>query len=223
MAVKCLSGSIFRVRSWSGLYLFGRITVDLQYVERKRLLPAGASIAGFGKAAVVEMYTHVSRQSEFVESDVAIAGAIVDRTAFGDEWKVIGFKRVMPEDVDFPQAVVGSMHESGETAFRWSEISHPLPFSEKWHRELGVYTTWQSVRWWPEICLGVLGRPEDVDPSFRHAANLEKSDLRFHPRRGEVYRRLPFDATRGYFTAQSALGLDVSRLVRYQAADAPAS
>jgi hypothetical protein len=207
------TGYQFHARSENGYYVFGRVLLDLEYVIRSRILPADSPLGGMPRSILVEMYDHVSDEPVAVDAPVGFSGALVDKPSFTDEWPVYGNKPVLPEELEFPQALVGYMHDKGECAFLWGEIQIPLPFKSEWLYNVKVYLTRHSIRWWPEDTLGALGHMDKVVENYRHAATLATTDLRFNPALDQIEPHLPFDCRGSYFKAQRAMGLNIGRLL----------
>lgn len=184
--------------------------LDIYACLKKRLVPAGSPIP-VGKTYLIEMYSEVTSTPRAERSELLLPGAYVDSDALGEDWPIVGREPVNPEDVEFPEGLIGFMHPEGEAAFQCGEIYIPVPLETKDLYEIDEWTTIHSTFLWPFTCLILLGRGTEVPPDYK-TATIKRADLRYSPHRSRIYQYLPFQMDQTYFSKQAQLGLHLERL-----------
>ena len=205
-------GDVFAVPLPDGTYLLGRVMLDIYAATKKQLFPADSPLPGLGKAVLIEMYKQVRSSPEYVASDILIPGAFVEDDEIQRSWPVVANVPVDVCAVEFPEAMVGYMHNTGEVAFLRGEIRLPLPFTQRKMRAMGVFQSSRSAFVWPYTCLHELGRAREIPEEFKPTAHLRHSDLRYSKHRAKVYKYLPINPKHSYYQQQSQLGLNLERL-----------
>jgi hypothetical protein len=158
------------------------------------------------------MYSTISHLPVCVPSSRLISGAFVEASEVGSTWPIVGHSPIDPKIVDFPETLVGLMHDTGCAAFECGEIRIPLPLTYSDYQDrIAVVTRVHSAFLWPYICLRVLGREAEVPVGYK-MATLAGSDLRLSPFRKEVYQYLPFSMEESYYAKQRQMGLNLERL-----------
>lgn len=203
-------GNVFAVPLPGGGFLFGRVMLDVRRCVRRGLLPVDSPLSGLSPV-LIEMYRGVSATTDYQPSELLIPGAFVQSQEIGKSWPLVANVPVNPREVQFPESLIGFMHERGQCAFECGEMSIPLPLSlEECHR-IDVHKTLHSSLLWPYTCLRQLGRDSEV-PKEYVMASLHHSDLRFSSQRARMYRYLAIKASESYFEQQVKMGHDISRL-----------
>jgi hypothetical protein len=157
------------------------------------------------------MYSTVVSSPKYVSPALLIPGAFVESQEVGRTWPIIGHNLVDPRTVEFPEALIGFMHQGGDGAFRCGEISIPVPLSSYDVQDrIDVYMRRHSAYLWPFTCLRVMGREKEVPAEYK-MASLSGGDLRYSPHRAEVYQYLPFGMEEPYFQKQEQMGLHLER------------
>ncbi len=208
---KSSHGTIFAVPLPDGMYIFGRVMLDIRAMLKRRLFPHDSPLPLFSDGYVVEMYSLVAVKPVYVPSPVLIPGACVQSKEVGAKWPVVGWERVDPRTVEFPESLTGWAHPGGEAAFECGEIGYPVPFTRNdVFKRIGVLNSRLSSLYWGYTCLWALGRRDEI-PSEWTGITLAHSDLRFSPHREEVYRHLPFPMGMSYFEKQAQMGFHLER------------
>jgi len=209
---KTAHGTIFAVPLPDGTFVFGRVMLDVSKVLKRRLLPADSPLPFCAGAYLVEMYSQITTNIDFVPSPLLIPGAFVELREIGTTWPIVDQVAVDPRKVEFPEYLIGFRHAKGDGAFVCGEIKYPVPFTlDDVLKGINVLGGWHSAFLWPYVCLWALGRRSEIPAEYK-TANLEDYDLRFSPHRARVYEHLPFSIAQSYFEKQAQLGLHVERL-----------
>lgn len=217
MGKRFVQGDIFAVPLPDGTYLFGRVMLDIYAALKKRLFPADSSLAGMGKALLIEMYQEVAKTLDYQPSPLLIPGAILEPDEVGVTWPVVSNVPVDVHDVQFPEAMVGNRHPSGDVPFLCGKIRLPLPFTERDLDSMRVLQTVHSEFLWPYVCLHELGREGEIPDDCRPTSNLFGADLRVTQFRSEVYQHLPIRPSDSYYVPQKQLGLELERFYEQSA------
>jgi hypothetical protein len=205
-------GDIFAIPLPDGSYLFGRVMLDIYATTKRRLFPADSPLSGLGKALLIEVYEQVSESLDYKPSDLLIPGAIVEADELGHTWPILTNSDIDVHDVQFPEAMIGHMHNAGEVAFLCGEIRLLLPFKQRELMTMRVLLTRHSAFLWPYVCLHELGRASEIPDKYRKGCHLRTSDLRYTEHRSKVYQHLPLDPDDSYYEQQKQLGLNLERL-----------
>ena len=206
------NGIIFAVPLPDGTFLCGRVMLDLYGCVKRRLFSNESPLVGLGRTYLVEMYSTVSSSPKSTTSPLMISGAYVESSEVGTTWPIIGSAPIDPNTVEFPETLIGVMHDTGCAAFECGEIRIPIPISyHDYQDRIAVVTTVHSAFLWPYTCLRLLGREPEV-PSNYQMATLKGSDLRSSSFRKEIYNDLPFPMSESYHTKQRRMGLNLDRL-----------
>ena len=211
---KLAHGTIFAVPLPDGTYICGRVMLDVLGCIKRRLLPADSPLIGiFAEALLIEMYSAITSNPEYVPSQVLIPGAFVESKEVGKAWPVVGEEPIDPHKVEFPEALVGAVHTNGQAAFHCGEMEVLLPFNRGDLQEISVFHGRHSAFYWPYMCLWALGRKAEI-PTDWIGITFERDDLRFcfSPHRARVYEHLPFQMEQSYFEKQAQMGLHLERL-----------
>ncbi len=204
-------GTIFAVPLPDGTYIFGRVMLDVMAMLKRRLFPNDSPVAFYSDAYLIQMYSLVAAKPEYAPSPVLIPGVYVRSNEVGEKWPVVGSESVDPRTVEFPETLIGWDHAKGEVAFRYGEISCPIPLTENdFLKVIGVFGGSKPPVYWPYLCLWALGRRSEI-PREWPGITLATSDLRFSPHRARVYEHLPFPMEMSYFDKQKQLGLHLER------------
>ena len=205
-------GDVFAVPLPDGTNLFGRVMLDVHSAKVRRLFPPETSFLGMGKALLVEMYDQPSASLKYEASSLLIPGAFIEANEVGSSWPVVSNVPVDPRTVQFPEAMIGEMHSTGEVAFVCGEIHVLLPITLRDLESMSIMTTRHSSFLWAYVCLHQLGRGDEVPEEYVLDRDIHDSDLRATEFRERVYAYLPYDANDTYFDQQEKMGLDLSRL-----------
>lgn len=208
---KTRHGTYFAVPLPDGTFLTGRVLLDLYACLKRRLFPADSPLPGLGKAYLIDMYSSITAKPELAVSDHLVRGAFVESDEVGSTWPIVGHRPIDPHEVEFPETIIGFMHEEGCAAFECGEIRAPLPFEYEEKDRIGEYKSRHSAFLWPYTCLRLLGRASEVPGGYK-TASLQGNDLRYSKFRSMVYEHLPFPMDMSYFEKQKQLGLDFERL-----------
>ena len=204
-------GTIFAVPLPDGTYISGRVVLDIYGTLKRRLFPIDSPLPGLGRAYLVEMYSAITSKPEYVPSPVLIPGAFVESKELGNAWPIVGQQPIDPRKVEFPEALIGRVHSTGQAAFRCGEMEVLLPFSRGDLREVAVFHTRHSAFYWSYMCLWALGRRSEI-PNEWTGITFMGSDIRISPHRARVYEHLPFQMEQSYFEKQAQMGLHLERL-----------
>jgi hypothetical protein len=210
---KLAHGTIFAVPLPDGTYISGRVVLDIYGTLKRRLFPIDSPLPGLGRAYLVEMYSAITSKPEYVPSPVLIPGAFVESKELGNAWPIVGQQPIDPRKVEFPEALIGRVHSTGQAAFRCGEMEVLLPFNRGDLQEISVFHGRHSAFYWPYMCLWALGRKAEI-PTDWIGITFERDDLRFcfSPHRARVYEHLPFQMEQSYFEKQAQMGLHLERL-----------
>ena len=226
-------GQIFAVPMPDGTYIFGRVMLDIYGVQKRRLLPVDSPLPFFNMGYLIEMYSGIQKKPEYVPSPILIAGAFVESKEVGNAWPVVGHEPVDPKKVEFPEGLIGYDTPQGEVALQCGEMRIPVPMIQRGaERKVGenvvkdvgyfflsggevIYSGLGSYpsSHWSYMCLWALGRVDEIPaewPGVR--VGLARGDLRFSPRRAEVYAHLPFPMELSYYEKQKQMGFNLERL-----------
>jgi hypothetical protein len=208
-------GDVFAVPLPNGLFIFGRVMLNVARCVKQRLIPEGSPLGGFNRECLVQMYQHLSPLPEYVPSPVLIPGAYVWPDELGTGWPIVAHGHVDCRMVEFPECLSGFNHEEGETAFIAGEIFIPIPISNGEYIDLDVqYTVFPPVTWGYN-CLHMLGREDIIPEKWRRGLGLADSDLRYSPHRDRIYQYLPFDKDLSYWEKQEQLGHSLERFYAF--------
>lgn len=125
-------------------------------------------------------------------------------------WTVIGHREVEAARVEFPERVIWNMGPR----FERGEILKPLSIDSAEVDSIGCKQPFISLAALAKICLSLVGRADLLGTKailFQLDGGI---DLRYHPRRAEIYRILGEDPDRSYWDWATAEGLDPGRLWR---------
>ncbi len=212
---KTAHGTLFAVPLPDGTFLSGRVMMDIYACLKRRLLPADSPLPGLGKAHLVEIYSLVSHTPTYTPSPKLIRGAFVESDELGESWKIIGHLPVNPNDVEFPETIIGYVHPQGDGKFENGEIGVKLPLPDDSANRIGEFKKRHSAVRWHYTCLRAMGRGEEV-PKGYEGATLAGSDLRYSPDKASVYQHLPFPIEMSYYEKQKMMGFDLDRLYATQ-------
>jgi len=136
---------LFAVPLPDGTFLSGRVMLDLYGCVKKRLLSNDSPLAGLGKTHLVEIYSAVSDSPKPTTSPRLISGAFVESNEVGTTWPILGSVPVDPKAVEFPESLIGMMHDTGCAAFVCGEIRIPIPITYHDYQErINIMTTVHS-------------------------------------------------------------------------------
>jgi len=206
-------GDIFYFQIPNGEYLFGRIMFDVtQQGVKPKLIKPNSPLIFFKDTLLVEVYRATSITNVFdksITSDLLVNGAFIDPIFLKKGiWKVTGFQKVNPIQVDFPEALTAF---EDHALFRKGEVALPLNLSEGKLREINVYPTVLPPVVLVDICLYYLELHSLINPDYLSSSNLSHSDLRFSEFRDKVYEMLSEDRKQSYFDMSKKHGCDFSR------------
>jgi hypothetical protein len=211
--VKFQSGDIFTFKLSTDEYMCGRIMLDIkkQCVSPK-LLPPDSPLYFFNGSLLVEIYKSTAKQPVIDNSEILIPGIFLgsDSLEYGI-WSIIGHQDVNPEEVEFPEYLVGS---GLRAKFVRGEISLNLDLRESDVDRVNVYGTKKSSATLGEICLYHLGRSHEINnPRLKNIElrSLKNSDLRFSQHRSEIYGFLGEDPNQSYYKMSTKFGYDIQR------------
>ena len=109
MEERAKAGDIFTQQLPNGKYMFGRILMDIktQCFDSGILKKEETELRSYSSSYVVEVYDLISDSPECPENfNVAFPGIAVWDGAFEkDLWKVVGFKKVNPIEIDFQESI----------------------------------------------------------------------------------------------------------------------
>jgi hypothetical protein len=211
--VKFQSGDIFTFKLSTDEYMCGRIMLDIkkQCVSPK-LLPPDSPLYFFNGSLLVEIYKSTAKQPVIDNSEILIPGIFLDSDSLEyGIWSIIGHQDVNPEEVEFPEYLVGS---GLRAKFVRGEISLNLDLRESDVDRVNVYGTKKSSATLGEICLYHLGRSHEINnPRLKNIElrSLKNSDLRFSQHRSEIYGFLGEDPNQSYYKMSTKFGYDIQR------------
>ena len=115
---KALNGSIFAVPLPDGAYVFGRVLLDVRAIWKQRLLPHDSPILYANDACLVEMYSAIAPDPNFVPSQVLFPSAFVESREIGKSWRLVSHVPVNVKAVEFPETLIGFNHPLGGRRIR---------------------------------------------------------------------------------------------------------
>jgi hypothetical protein len=166
----------------------------------------------FNGSLLVEIYKSTAKQPVIDNSEILIPGIFLGSDCLeSGTWSIIGHQDVNPQEVEFPEYLVGS----GLCAkFVRGEISLNLDLRESDVDRVNVYGTKKSSATLGEICLYHLGRSHEINnPRLKNIElrSLKNSDLRFSQHRSEIYGFLGEDPNQSYYKMSTKFGYDIQR------------
>lgn len=126
-------------------------------------------------------------------------------------WKVIGQRAIDPPGVEFPEWVI---NVSGRGRFERGEVTKPLSIDGPEVDRIGCKQPFIALAAVAKICINLVGRGDLLGENAILFQLDGEIDLRYHPRRLEIYEMLGEDPARSYWDWATAEGLDPGRLWR---------
>ena len=211
--VKFQTGDIFTFKLSTDEYMCGRIMLDIKkQCVRPKLLPPNSPLNFFNGSLLVEIYKSTAIQPIIDNSEILIPGIFIGSDCLeSGTWSIIGHQDVNPQEVEFPEYLVGS---GLRAKFVRGEISLNLDLRESDVDRVNVYGTKKSSATLGEICLYHLGRSHEINnPRLKNIElrSLKNSDLRFSQHRSEIYGFLGEDPNQSYYKMSTKFGYDIQR------------
>jgi hypothetical protein len=210
---KFQAGDIFTFELPSNEYIFGRIMLDIkEQCIRPKLIKHDSALSFFNGSILVEIYKSTAVKTIADLSEILIPGIFIDTDYLeAGYWNIVNHKDVNPQEVEFPEYLVGS---GLRAKFIRGEISLNLDLRESDVERVNVYGTKKSSATLGEICLYHLGRSHEINnPRLKNIElrSLKNSDLRFSQHRSEIYGFLGEDPNQSYDKMSTKFGYDIQR------------
>jgi hypothetical protein len=205
-------GDVFSIPIGKKEFLSGRVLLDVetQCVAPGRL-SADSPLVFFSGAMLVEVHGSPVPKPAVADERVLIPSIFVVASALtSGRWRVVGHRPIDPMFVDFPPALtlVGP-----EPHLAWGELQLPISLSVGELETLDISPTLEMSRV-DQIALFALGREEDIDRKRVRNLDilrLDHSDVRFHPRREELFKLAGLPPQPTYYDEALKRGFDLRR------------
>lgn len=161
-------------------------------------------------ALLLDVYGPATPEPVLEMSTRLVHGVWTDAYEFTDgkpRWQSAGTRPVDPRDVEYPEWILNR----GKTTFERGEIRRTLPLPTSEIDKIECRQPFITLGRLAGICVNLIGRRELLGEEAI-LFELEGSiDLRYHPRRAEIYELMGEDPNRSYWDWATAEGLDPGR------------
>jgi hypothetical protein len=204
-------GDVFSMPIGKKEFLSGRVLLDVytQCFAPGRLKPE-SPLVFFQGCMLVEIHGVPTPKPAVADERVLIPSMFVVARAFTGKWPVVGNRPIDPSRVDFPPtlSLVGpNPHLS------WGEIQVPIAITFTELEALDISPT-ITTSLLDQIALFALGREKDLDRKRVKNIKIVRPqhwDLRFHPRREELFKLAGLPTQPTYYDEALKRGFDLRR------------
>jgi len=210
---KYKAGSVFSFKISNGMYLSGRIVLDVaKQCVNKKLIEPDSPLSIYNGALLVEVYKGITATPEFNPCDILIPGVFVDKDALNEgEWGFIDYENINPENIEFPESFIDSAEG---IFFARGEVRLSISLERYELEKINIRPSMESSYALPDICLYYLDLKHLVDHEYAEQMNLASSDLRFSPHRSRIYSLLGENESESYYQMSTRYGNDISRFYK---------
>jgi hypothetical protein len=213
------SGDIFTFEIKNGELGFGRILLDVCSQAMTPGLIDEQSTLDLGRddTILIELYSNTGSVENFdIEQVQILAPSIFTSSVLiscGD-WKIIGFKKIEIEKVDFPEFITEGGFDNSD--FIKGELKVNFPLEIEVTEELELYLGDIAAFSIPYIVLMALNRKNEIDDyeGDYSRLKLENYDLRHSKKRKEIFSLIPDEFKGDYFKISKKHGYDLSRFYK---------
>jgi hypothetical protein len=206
------AGDVFAIPIGKKEFLSGRVLLDVEtQCATPGRLRTDSPLVFFASAMMIEVHATPVAKPAVADDRVLIPSIFVTASALtSGRWKIVGQRPVDPSAVDFPPALT----MVGPTPhLAWGELQLPIDLSVAEMERVDVSPTLEMSRV-DQIALFLLGREQEIDRKRVRNPDilrLDRSDLRFHARREELFARAGLPAQPRYYGEALKRGFDLRR------------
>jgi hypothetical protein len=208
------AGDLFAIPMPGVGFVTGHVLLNMHDADTEQRVGKASRLRERG-ALLLDVYGPATPEPSPDASAVLIRGIWTDAGPLegpvSKRWKVIGARAIDPKSVEFPEWLIRS---NSKARFERGEISKFVSITSEEVERIGCMEPFIALNRLARICINLVGRGDVLGEQAILFQLDGKIDLRYHPRRNEIYKLLGADPARSYWHWARARKLDPGRLWR---------